>query len=56
MKEIFVNHTSDKGLLFKTYKELLKQQENPKNSGLKMGKGLEQKFQQRILKKLTVST
>ena len=41
MKEIFANHTSDKGLLFKTYKELLKQQETPKNSGLKMGKGLE---------------
>ena len=40
MKEIFANHTSDKGLLFKTYKELLKQQETPKNSGLKWAKDL----------------
>ena len=39
--KIFVNHTSDKGLISKIYKELYNSTEQQQKNPLKMGKGLE---------------
>lgn len=39
--EIFVNHMSDKGLIFKKDKELVQLDSKKKKSDLNMGRGLE---------------
>ena len=45
--KIFANHISDKGLISRIYKELIKQQKKDKQSNLEMGKGSDQIFLQR---------
>ena len=41
-ENIFADDTSDKGLIYKVYREFLWQHQEDKQSNLKMGKGLEQ--------------